>query len=156
MKSVDDTTDEFAGLIKDIDAMPGYLLRQCSQLMREFFAEECGPYGITPEQLIVLLTLQLNPGIVQVNVADRVSLDQATTGQIIARLIKRGLVQRRKNPADMRAWQVELTPEGSRLLDEVRPHSSRAKDRFLEPLNADERSDLLKLMRKLLGRGNPA
>ncbi|MCI5076590.1 MarR family transcriptional regulator [Oricola sp.] len=145
-------TDEFAGLIRDINTMPGYLVRQCSQLSREFFAEECKSYGITPEQLIVLITLQQNPGIGQVVVAERVSLDQATTGQIIARLIKHGLARRKKNPADTRAWQVELTDDGAKLLDEVRPHSSRAKDRFLEPLDTEERNQLLRLMRKLIDR----
>jgi DNA-binding MarR family transcriptional regulator len=66
------------------------------------------------------------------------------------RLEKRGLIRRLPNPQDRRGMDVELTPEGRSLADELVTRHVQNEERMMSGLTRQERRTLEKLMRKLL------
>jgi DNA-binding MarR family transcriptional regulator len=77
-------------------------------------------------------------------VADHASLDRMMTSQIVRALAARGLIERRDDPSDSRAWRLALTARGERLFQDavarVRDVDARtfahikSKRRFIEEL----------------------
>jgi DNA-binding MarR family transcriptional regulator len=68
---------------------------------------------------------------------------------VVATLVARGLVERRRSPRDGRAVTLWLTPAGEQTLLELFPaHAERVRDAFV-PLEADEKRELARLCRKL-------
>jgi DNA-binding MarR family transcriptional regulator len=52
---------------------------------------------------------------------ERTGIDRSTMTDVISRLRRKGLIQRRRNRRDARAFSVSLTDDGRRLLGAVVP-----------------------------------
>ena len=52
---------------------------------------------------------------------DRTGIDRSTLADIVARLLARGLIQRKRAKEDGRAYAIKLTPQGARSLREAQP-----------------------------------
>lgn len=71
---------------------------------------------------------------------------------VLANLLRRGLIQRRRDPADGRASIVRLTPRGRALVRRLFPAHAARLTAALRPLTAAEQERLRSLCRRL-GRG---
>jgi len=67
------------------------------------------------------------------------------------RLERLGLIRRVPNPEDRRSVEIELTPEGVRLVDAAVSAHVAAEQAMLAPLSTRERQQLDRLMIKLAG-----
>lgn len=67
----------------------------------------------------------------------------------ISELVGRGLVEKRRNPADARSRTVALTPAGRALVAEVLDDRRAINEAMLADLDADERRQLLHLMTRV-------
>lgn len=72
--------------------------------------------GLTAPQLLILQLLRQNTELTVGEVAQRVSLSQATVTTIIDRLEKRGFVKRERGSTDKRKVYVYLTPAADEVL----------------------------------------
>src|SRR3954470_6388344 len=81
-------------------ARPGYLLRRLHQIHYALFFEECAGYDITPVQYGLLTTLSLNPNLDQNSLARELGIDRTNVADVLNRLARRGLVERRRSPND--------------------------------------------------------
>jgi DNA-binding MarR family transcriptional regulator len=87
---------------------------------------------------------------------DRCSQPAATA--LIARLTERGLVERRKDPADSRAVVVGLTEDGRAQLSTARQAAADALAPYLSDVETDDITTVLAGLNRLveaLGRKNP-
>ncbi|MGH9810564.1 MAG: MarR family winged helix-turn-helix transcriptional regulator, partial [Terriglobia bacterium] len=89
---------------------------------------------LTPRQLAVLVTVAQNEGLSQTGLVDRTGIDRSTLADIVRRLQKKGLIQRRRTKEDARAYAVKLTDEGKRVLRTAEPIARRVDDRILDAL----------------------
>ena len=95
-----------------------YRLRQvCIGIMSEVVA----PAGLTLVEYAALTALDAEPGIDQRRLAARVAIDKMSASQLVERLAKRGLVDRRVEPADRRARVLHLTRKGLALRRRLQP-----------------------------------
>lgn len=130
---------------------PGHLLRRAQQRAAAIYAEESQEFGITGAQHVVMVALSHNPGIDQNTLADLIDLDRWTTGDVLARLERAGLVVRAVNPNDRRGRLVYLAPAGLSVVERMVPAVERTQRRILAPLSKDEQREFLRLVRKLVG-----
>lgn len=79
-------------------------------------------YHITAEQWSVLRTLNESDKISQKELSIRSDKDQATLTKILDLLVKQENVERVPNPQDRRSFLVEITPKGTKLVEEVTPY----------------------------------
>lgn len=131
--------------------VPGHLLRRCQQRAVDIFEEEVGSDGPTPRQFAVMVTICQNPGINQTEVVQRTGIDRSTIGDLVARLVKRGLVRRRRTDQDARANALFLTQEGAALLERVAPAIDRVQRRIVSLLPDGEREVFLRCLKRLAG-----
>jgi DNA-binding MarR family transcriptional regulator len=149
---------------RDIEAYslndaPGYLIRRCQQRAVEIFAQELGRTRLTPRQFALLLTLARRPGISQTELVAETSIDRSTLGEMIDRLVRRGLVRRRRSGKDQRANMVAILPAGIALLRECLPAIDRSQARIMMPLPPETRErflDALRLMARDQSAPGPA
>jgi len=76
--------------------------------------------GVTRAQWRVLLAVGHEENLRQVALADRLDIEPITLCRIIDRLEDAGLVERRRDPADRRAWRLALTEKAAPILDQLR------------------------------------
>jgi DNA-binding MarR family transcriptional regulator len=130
---------------------PGHLLRRCQQRAVEIFMDEVGSMRVTPRQFAILLTLANQTGITQTELVDETGIDRSTVGDMIDRLVRRGLVKRRRSGHDQRANALAITPAGLALVHEARPAVERAQERIMMPLPAAMRQDFVAALRLMAG-----
>ena len=70
---------------------------------------------------------------------------------VVDKLENDGLVVRRRNPLDRRAYALEITDKGRRVLGQADELVSKVEHDFLAPLSAVERRALVDLLQRLLG-----
>jgi DNA-binding MarR family transcriptional regulator len=96
----------------------------------------------------VLFRLSRQPGLRQIELADILDVEPITLSRIIDRLSEAGLVERRTDPADRRAWRLEVTAKAQPLIAKLRTLAEELMDEAFAGLtNAD-----LELMRTKLAK----
>lgn len=98
---------------------------------------------LTPRQYAVLTTVAANEGVSQTGLVERTGIDRSTLADIVRRMMKKGLLQRRRTREDARAYAVRLTEEGRRMLKVAEPVSRKVDERILESLPEKKREQFL-------------
>jgi DNA-binding MarR family transcriptional regulator len=93
--------------------------------------------GISMAQLHILYTLQRNGEMPMSRLAELLNVSLSNATGLIDRIEERGYVERTRVPEDRRVVKIRVTPDGSRMLDEI-----------------DALSDVL--LREVLGRIGPS
>ena len=99
-----------------------------------------GEGDLTPRQYAVLVAVSQNEGLSQTRLVDKTGVDRSTLADIVRRMLKKGLLQRRRTKDDARAYAVKLTEEGRRVLKAADPLAKRVDDRFSQPFPASSAS----------------
>lgn len=126
-----------------LERSPLHLLHRAGQCAAEVFQTELGSGDVTPRQYAVLVTVSQNEGLSQTHLVERTGIDRSTLADIVRRMLKKGLLQRRRTREDARAYAVKLTEEGWRVLKSVDPLSRKVDERILASLPAGQRERLL-------------
>ena len=126
-----------------LERSPLHLLHRAGQCSADVFQTELGTGDLTPRQFAVLVTVSQNEGLSQTHLVERTGIDRSTLADIVRRMLKKGLLQRRRTREDARAYAVKLTEEGSRILKSVDPVSRRVDERILSSLSAGQRERFL-------------
>jgi DNA-binding MarR family transcriptional regulator len=107
-----------------------HLLHRACQVADSIFNEEAGPTGLTTRQFAVLVAVANNRDISQTGLVQATGIDRSTVAEIVKRLLRRGLIKRRRTRLDARAYAVRLSEEGEGLLGQARPAAMRAEERL--------------------------
>ncbi len=126
-----------------LERSPLHLLHRAGQCAAEVFQAELGGGDLTPRQFAVLVTVSQNEGLSQTHLVERTGIDRSTLADIVRRMLKKGLLQRRRTKVYARAYAVKLTEEGWRVLKSAEPLSRKVDDRILSALPAGQRDKLL-------------
>jgi MarR family transcriptional regulator, lower aerobic nicotinate degradation pathway regulator len=134
---------------------PGFLLRRAHQISVSLFMEETGrDLATTTTQYGVLVILQAWEGLDQIGLSKKVGLDRSTTGLVVKKLEKEGLIVRVEDPKDHRRKIIVLTARGERKLESLRGPAARAQDIALSPFKNDEAEQFLELLEKFVNHFN--
>lgn len=126
-----------------LDRSPIHLLHRAGQCAGDVFHGEIGDTDLTPRQYAVLLTVAQNEGLSQTQLVERTGVDRSTLADIVRRMLKKGLLQRRRTKEDARAYAVRLTDEGWRVLNICEPVVKRIEQRILDALPEGNRNQFL-------------
>jgi DNA-binding MarR family transcriptional regulator len=124
----------------------GSLLADVSRLMRRSFDERARGLGVTRPQWRVLTVLRRQEGINQGLLAELLEVEPITACRMVDRLQEAGLVERRADPNDRRAWLLFLTSQAKSLLDSLHPEALEMIDEAMTGLAAEERAQLHNLL----------
>jgi DNA-binding MarR family transcriptional regulator len=126
-----------------LDRSPIHLLHRAGQCALEIFQAEMAGGDLTPRQYAVLVTVAQNEGLSQTDLVERTGIDRSTLADIVRRMLKKGLLQRRRTREDARAYAVKLTDEGWRVLKTAEPLAKKVDEKLLAVLPGQQRDRFL-------------
>ena len=99
-------------MTSDLQRSPIHLLHRAGQCAADIFRAELERSELTPRQLAILISIAENEGESQTVLVERTGVDRSTLADVVRRMQKKGLVQRRRTREDARAYSVKLTEAG--------------------------------------------
>ena len=129
----------------------GTMIAQVARLMRRGFDERARSIGVTRPQWQVLSLLVRHEGINQGGFAEILEVEPITLGRMIDRLQEAGLVERRPDPADRRAWRLFMTGRGHELVDLMRPLAMETLETALDGIDHAARQQLVTMFDRMRG-----
>jgi DNA-binding MarR family transcriptional regulator len=128
--------------------VPGHLIRRAQQIHTELWADNVGTV-LTGPQYAALYVVSRWPGINQRQLGELAALDKSTTADLVARLLRRGLLRRHQDPVDARSQVLEVTESARSTLTEVDPKVGTVQGALLEPLSASACQAFLRDLRRV-------
>ncbi len=126
-----------------------YLLVQLGFYVAGQFSERLAPLGLEPRHFGMLTRLAANEGKSQQAIGELMGLNATRMVFLVDELEQRGLVERRRNPADRRSYALYLTKPGRAKLREAQQASARHAGQIGTSLTDAEREQLTALLRRL-------
>ncbi len=118
----------------DLKTSPGHLLRRAQQYAHDLYSREVGSSGPTPRQFEVLHVVSQNKGLSQTDLVHATGIDRSTLADMIARMMKKGLLSRQRTKEDARANAVSITAAGQKMLNGAMASVARAESAALAVL----------------------
>jgi MarR family transcriptional regulator, temperature-dependent positive regulator of motility len=128
--------------VNPLDRSPLHLLHRTAQAVE--FAFCMGTKGkLTPRQLALLMAIEECEGLNQTELTERTGIDRSTISEMIRRLQRKGLLQRRRPRGDERSYAVNLTEEGRRVLSAISPLAAGVEQAALNALPRVQRKEFV-------------
>lgn len=128
----------------------GYLLGRAHLEHRAIAERELVSLGLSGKGFGALIVLVQEGPLSQQRLGERQGIDRTTMVAVVDDLDRAGYVERRRDPRDRRAYSLQATPKGRRVLQRAAEATERAEDEFLAPLQAADRRRLKRMLRALL------
>jgi DNA-binding MarR family transcriptional regulator len=126
-----------------------FLLKRLGFLMKDKTIQAFEETGLTPYHHAVLTLLEEEPPETQAMIADALGYDRSHLVGMLDELEERGLIERKRDPADRRRHLVSLTPEGNKASTRLRAVIKQVEEDFFAPLDAQQREQLKSLLGEL-------
>lgn len=127
----------------------GFLLADVSRLMRRAFQQRLEGSELTLAQARVLVNISRRQGIRQVDLAELLEIQPITLARLIDQLAAGGLVERRSDPHDRRAYQLFLTSAASPQLEAIARVGEAIRMDALKGLDDKAYQQFLVVLRRL-------
>jgi len=130
-------------------------LAETSRTLRRHFNRRASTLGVTTAQWRALAWLGHEPGLKQVELAERLDVEPITAGRIVDRLEESGLLLRQPDPVDRRVWRLFLTEEATPIHKRLTSLAEEMADQVFEGLGTEEIDAMrakLALIRENVGR----
>ena len=127
------------------------LLMGVARLSRRAWSADLEPYGLSPHlaRAMSVIAHAGGAGIRAAELAEALRVSPRSATEVVDHLADRGLVTRMPNPDDRRSVVIEVTDAGRGLMAEVGAARREVAREFYGVLDADERTELLRLLRKV-------
>jgi len=111
---------------------------ETSRMMRRYYDRRASALGVTSAQWRLLLRLAREPGLKQVELAERMDVEPITACRIVDRLEEAGLVERQRDPDDRRAWRLVVTAKAEPILARLRALAEEMSGEAFAGMSVDE------------------
>jgi DNA-binding MarR family transcriptional regulator len=125
------------------------LLHRAQQAADEAFSAAFADTGLTPRQLAVLVIVGEREGTNQVGLVDATGIDRSTTADLVRRLMRKGLIARRRARHDARSNVLRLTDEGKAMLVTLRTRAAEVDRMLLEALPEASRNHFVDALSRI-------
>lgn len=133
----------------------GYLSRVLRNVNVQSSGRHVKELGFLTGQITLLGLIAANEGVTQNELARAILMSKSQVTGLIQDLVARGLVAREEHGDDRRFNTLALTAEGTKAWKKALARITRHSDEIQTPLDAAERAELARLMRKLLAANLP-
>lgn len=128
----------------------GYLLFRAGHLLMREAEAELARLRLTSRAYLVLAAVAGPGSTSQQDLSVLFGIDPGTIVALVDDLEDRGLLVRRRKPADRRRYELALTAKGRRLAAEAAVAVAAAEERFLGRLDQRERASLQRMLGRVL------
>ncbi|HEX2841683.1 MarR family transcriptional regulator [Hyphomicrobium sp.] len=135
----------------DLGQSPLHLFHRAVQVVTEIYQAEMASYDLTARQYAVLFALAHSDGMSQSKLVDATGIDRSTMADIVRRMLKKGIIQRKRDKDDARAYEVRITEEGVSLFKSVTPIVHRIEEKLLSALKGRRVDEFLTNLSLIVG-----
>jgi len=128
----------------------GFLLGRAHMAHRSIAERALASLGLGVKEFGALSVLLEEAPLSQQRLGERQGVDRTTMVAVVADLERSGLVERRPNPDDRRAYSLHATAKGRRVLRQASEAVKQAENEFLAPIPARDRRRLKQLLQRLI------
>lgn len=132
----------------------GFLLAETLHLLRRAFRQRLGSNPLTLAQARALVYVSRNEGVRQVDLAELLEVQPITLARLIDQLAEAGLVERRPDPGDRRAYKITLTSAAAPHLANIEQVAASIQTEALRGLDPQQAAGVMHALRTI--RGNLA
>lgn len=129
----------------------GFLLNWVAVGSRRRFEDSLEELGLRLHGFALMNVVAADPGQTQQELVATTFIDPSTMVATLDTLAEAGYAERRAHPSDRRKHTIHLTAEGKRILRRGREAARRAGEESLGRLDPEERDELRRLLRKIVG-----
>jgi MarR family transcriptional regulator for hemolysin len=126
-----------------MDSNFAFCVAETAHTLRRDFDRRAATLGVTRAQWRVLARLGREDGQRQVDLADLLDVEPITLCRMIDRLSEAGLVERRRDDEDRRAWRIHLTPKAGPIIEALRSLAETFLDDVLEGVSGEEQKQVM-------------
>lgn len=131
----------------------GYLIRRAQQ--RHVAAwTRIASSEISSVQYTILVVLDARGEASQRELCDDADLDRSTIADLVARMERKGLIARRRDPQDARRNTVSLTDAGRAERERLRPLVDQVQEALVASMSLKDRRALREGLKALLAQGD--
>ena len=114
--------------------------------IKQLYMQRLHGFGVTPQQMGVLLCLSEAAGCTLGGIAQLIASDDPTASRVAAKLAEKGLVRMATDAADRRRSRLHLTPRGAAMAVQLRTLARDTEKEIVAGLNPDD----LQVLRRVL------
>src|SRR6478672_11090094 len=129
---------------------------ETARLIRREANKRAAVLGATKAQWRVLARLsRTGDGVRQVELADALDVEPITLCRMIDRLEEAGLVERRRDETDRRAWRIHLTPAAAPMLLKLEEMGAAFNADMLAGISKADRETVLRVLGRMRANLEP-
>jgi DNA-binding MarR family transcriptional regulator len=136
-------------VLSSLSRHTGSLVRRAQQRHVAIWLSEVST-EITSVQFAALAVLQQTSGINQRQLGDELDLDRSTIADLVARMVRNGLIERSDDPDDKRSNVLSLTAAGKKQFATLRRRVDGLERILTAALTSQESAELRRLLSVML------
>ncbi len=125
-----------------IDECLGFIANRLVKVFHRAFDEKLTEFGLTSAQFCVLAKLLEEEGLTQTELANRLYIESPTLVRTLDKMEEAGIIERRRDPKDRRAYHIFLLPKGKTLKDMVQKVGRQVHEEATDGLTKEEVANL--------------
>ena len=134
----------------------GYLVGRLAAAMRTGLGRELAPFNVNSAQWAILEACYEGEGDTLTSLSRAIPIDSASISRQVDRLVRAGLVRRRRSTRDRRLVNLILTDAGNRLVPELTERVQANNAKFLAGIAEHEQRAVLRTLQRMLDNANVA
>ncbi len=127
----------------------GFNLRMAQEATFQAFSRRSQEIGESPGRFAALTLIARNPGISQTELSHASGRDKSSVTPVVEDLVRRGLVARKRERSDRRAYRLSLTPAGKRTLLNMTRVARKHEVNLDRIITRRERNRFLAILKKI-------
>ena len=135
------------------DESVGFLMKRALGLLLQESDKRLEPHGLTNAQWGPLYKIRKSQATTVAELARQMHMDAGAMTRLLDRLEAKGLCRRVRSTEDRRVVQIELTPDGERIADEVPAVLSDVMNGLLAGFSVQEWESLKGYLRRMIANG---
>jgi DNA-binding MarR family transcriptional regulator len=127
-----------------------HLLRRLDQHATQLYSTETSDNDLTLRQLAIMTAISREENLSQTDLVTITGIDRSTVAGIVSRLIRKGLLDRRRSPDDGRAYCVKLSMRGQKAVAGADRLYTRIEKKLLSGVPATEASQFITTLKSIV------
>jgi DNA-binding MarR family transcriptional regulator len=127
----------------------GFNLRMAQEAAFQAFSRRSQEVGESPGRFATLTLIARNPGISQTELSHANGRDKSSLTPVVEDLVRRGLVERKRERDDRRTYRLNVTPAGKKTLTQL-TRCARRHERILDGIiGLRDRKRFVQILKKI-------
>jgi len=143
------TTKFQRDLMHKLEDSLGFQVNMTANAMKNRFNNFLKPYSLTSEQYVIMKSVEENPDITPTQLADITFKDKTTITRMINTLVKNEMLIRIPKDDDRRAYKIQWSPKGDRIMSEILPITEGVIAKLSSQFSPKDLETFLTILEKL-------